>query len=256
VQFLLRLSFGLAVSMAIVPPQTVSSGFYRVHLWVLMGVNTLAALVTISGRATLTGAIVSWPLLLGLAVVTAASCYVGSVAWLFERRRLGTRILRGVALTSLLGALAATAWGSPPAGPGILLTVLDVISGGVLLGSALAAMLLGHWYLNSPTMDLAPLKRLVAFLGCAIAARVIICGVGLGLEATTNQGLSATEWTFVAFRWLAGLVGTATMAWMAWRTLRVPNTQSATGILYTGVVLVLLGELVSQLLSVDLAYPL
>jgi len=43
---------------------------------------------------------------------------------------------------------------------------------------------------------------------------------------------------------------------MTWYTLKVPNTQSATGILYAGVILAFLGELTSLLLSVDYLYPL
>ncbi|HJN07493.1 MAG: hypothetical protein QGG09_18755 [Pirellulaceae bacterium] len=46
------------------------------------------------------------------------------------------------------------------------------------------------------------------------------------------------------------------LALMAWYTLKVPNTQSATGILYAGVILTFLGELTSQLLSVDTLYPI
>jgi hypothetical protein len=104
-------------------------------------------------------------------------------------------------------------------------------------------------------MDLGPLKRLVAFIGGAVLVRIILCAVGLAITVSASQELSTTFWVFVCFRWLAGLLGTAAMAWMTWLTLRVPNTQSATGILYTGVILVFLGELVSQLLSVDLVYP-
>ena len=44
-QFLLRLAFGLAVGMAITSPQQVFSGFYRNHLYVTLGLTTLAALV-------------------------------------------------------------------------------------------------------------------------------------------------------------------------------------------------------------------
>jgi hypothetical protein len=36
---------------------------------------------------------------------------------------------------------------------------------------------------------------------------------------------------------------------MAWQTLKIPNTQSATGILYVAVIAVFLGELTAQLLS-------
>ena len=36
---------------------------------------------------------------------------------------------------------------------------------------------------------------------------------------------------------------------MSWQTLKIPNTQSATGILYVAVITTFLGELTSLLLS-------
>ena len=61
---------------------------------------------------------------------------------------------------------------------------------------------------------------------------------------------------FLALRWLAGILGVLIMAIMTWQTLKIPNTQSATGILYAGVILTFIGELVSQLLSAQATYPL
>jgi hypothetical protein len=55
---------------------------------------------------------------------------------------------------------------------------------------------------------------------------------------------------------LAGLVGAAVLTWLTWLTLRIPNTQSATGILYAGVILVFIGELTSRLMSVTTLFPL
>ncbi len=255
IQFLLRLSFGVAVAIVVVPARLVSSGFYRIQLWVLMGVNTLAALVTFSGRASLAESLANWQLVMVLAIATALLCYVGSVLWLFERRDAAAVALYGVAFASLLNAILATPWANRTTGLGISLAMVDLASGGILLGATIAAMLLGHWYLNTPKMELFPLRRLVLFMGCAIAARTLLCAVGLALELNASQVLPTAFWIFIGFRWLAGLLGTATMAWLAWLTLRVPNTQSATGILYSGVILAFLGELVSQLLSVDLLYP-
>jgi hypothetical protein len=60
----------------------------------------------------------------------------------------------------------------------------------------------------------------------------------------------------IALRWLAGIVGTAVLILMAWQTLKIPNTQSATGILYVAVITTFLGELTSLLLSAGTAYPL
>ncbi len=57
-QFLLRLAFGLAFGMAITSPQKVFSGFYRNHLYVTLGLATLATLVLArvnSGAAIVAG---------------------------------------------------------------------------------------------------------------------------------------------------------------------------------------------------------
>jgi hypothetical protein len=44
-QFLLRLSFGLAAAMLAVSPRQVTSGYYRNNSYVLLALNTLAALI-------------------------------------------------------------------------------------------------------------------------------------------------------------------------------------------------------------------
>jgi hypothetical protein len=43
---------------------------------------------------------------------------------------------------------------------------------------------------------------------------------------------------------------------MAWKTLQIPNTQSATGILYVAVIGVFTGELLGLLLSADVGIAL
>ena len=45
-QFLLRLAFGLAACMATVSPRLVSSGYFRNHLYVTLGLAAMAALAT------------------------------------------------------------------------------------------------------------------------------------------------------------------------------------------------------------------
>ena len=49
-QFLLRLSFGLALGMALTSPRQVTSGYYRNHLYVLLGLNVLATMVALAAR--------------------------------------------------------------------------------------------------------------------------------------------------------------------------------------------------------------
>ncbi len=256
IQFVFRLTFGVALAMAITPSKHVSSGFYRVHLWVLMGLNVFAALAVYSQTETLADVLTNWRLPFALAIALCVLCYVGSVIWLYEKPDLGTAVIVLVAAAALLAAMFATPWGNTNTALGITLAVLDLASSGVLMGVTLSAMFLGHWYLNTPTMELMPLKRLVIFMTCAIATRTIVSGTGLALQATPGQPLDTVFWIFVAFRWLSGLLGTFTLALMTWYTLKVPNTQSATGILYAGVILAFLGELTSLLLSVDYLYPL
>jgi formate-dependent nitrite reductase membrane component NrfD len=43
---------------------------------------------------------------------------------------------------------------------------------------------------------------------------------------------------------------------MVWETLKIPNTQSATGILYVAVIGTFVGELTGLLLSAESSYPL
>jgi hypothetical protein len=53
---------------------------------------------------------------------------------------------------------------------------------------------------------------------------------------------------WLPLRWGLGFVGPLVLAWMAWRTVRIRSTQSATGILYVAVIFCFLGELTGQLL--------
>lgn len=253
VQFLFRLSFGMALAMALTPPRLVTSGFYRVHLWVLMGCHTLAGLAIFGGDNSYDE---NHSILLALAIGLAVGSYVGAVAWLYEARTIGMPLLYAVAIVSLIAAILATDWSPSASGLGLTLGVLDIASGGWLLGATMAAMLLGHWYLNTPTMELVPLQRLVLLMALAIVLRTIVSAAGLGLTLAYGQPPEIAWWIFLGLRWLSGILGTAMLALMTWQVLKVPNTQSATGILYAGVILSFIGELTSQLLSVKAIYPL
>ncbi len=252
-QFLFRLSFGLSLSMAITPPSKVTSGYYRNHLYVLLGLNVLAALVAVTSpdRFRL------WP-----PAAAAGLSYVGAVVWLYEKRRTGIAVLLAIAATTLAGAwlsapmpvgeTVARKAESPSLDVARLLHLLDSPTSGLVLGASLAAMFLGHWYLNTPTMEIAPLERLILLIGVAIIARAIVCGLGLTMQIAIE---GFPPWPFVTLRWLSGLIGALGLCVMAWTTLKIPNTQSATGILYVGVIAVFLGELTSQLLSAQTLYP-
>jgi hypothetical protein len=259
-QFLLRLSFGLAVGMALTLPRRVSSGYYRNHLLVILGLTTLAALVLSPGA--------SWGM--WLAATAAVISYLGSVCWMVDASRAGAVLLWLVAASSLAAAFVAQSNCPEPPVPltaasgtvsapqdrsqaAATLRSISVVTSGLLLGITMATMLLGHWYLNSPGMKLAPLRRLLIAIVLAVAAQMLVSAIGLAGEW---RDLSPNWLMFVLLRWLFGLLGVLTLVGMAWKTLDIPNTQSATGILYVAVIGVFVGELVSLLLSAESTFPL
>ena len=79
VEFLFRLAAGLALGMSITSPRWVTAGFFRVHLWVAMGLSTFACAI-IALRP-------DFPARFGIAATAgcaALASYVGAVIWLYE----------------------------------------------------------------------------------------------------------------------------------------------------------------------------
>lgn len=261
-QFLLRLCFGLAVGMGITSARQVTSGYFRNHLFVTLGLATLAALVLAQTS--------TWGM--GLAVAAAVASYLGSVAWLYEARRVGMIFLWLVATTALAGALVheatsrSLAMSSETSGesapqmsnlPALakVLRPVSVVTSGLVLGTTIASMLLGHWYLNVPGMELAPLRRLLLAMTFAVGAQMTVSAIGLVSEWQTGADRSSIWTMLLVVRWF-WLVGVLPLVLMAWKTLEIPNTQSATGILYVAVIGVFVGELAALLLSAESAFPL
>lgn len=245
VQFLFRLSFGLACGMALTSPKLVSSGYFRNHLYVLLGLAVL-------------GTVVAWrsggEFSIGPPLAAAIVSYAGAVAWLYEKPRAGIAALAIVSGLALWGAWAANHTSSGELSDWVV-DLLDPLSSGLVLGWTIAAMFLGHWYLNAPGMALAPLRKLVALMGGAVLLRGLFCAATTWLAWRSGSLTRVDDWLFLSLRWLSGLIGALALVWMTWQTLKIPNTQSATGMLYVGVIATFLGELVSMLMSARTAFP-
>ena len=75
------------------------------------------------------------------AVLTASVlCYLGAVAWLYERPRLGILSLVLVAALDLIACWLNQPQTSNPTRLGEVLHALDPVTGGLLLGATMAAM--------------------------------------------------------------------------------------------------------------------
>ncbi|MFM8802853.1 MAG: hypothetical protein ACKOK8_02885 [Planctomycetia bacterium] len=257
VDFLCRFGWGLSVALVLTPAALVPAGFFRVNMLVVLGLATFAALL--SGQV-LPG--LGW-LLPAAAAVTA---WMASIAWFAERSRPG--LVLCAATAALLAAATAVVQLMPAAPPGITAlgwagstaTVAAALLSGLVTGLTVHAMLLGHWYLNAPGMRVDVLRRMidVALIAWAVQLMVAVAaavpgGTGLaaflgGTGAAAGAG-GTTTMALASLRWLAGLAGLPVLLWLSRKTLDIPNTQSATGILYVACLAAILGELTAQLLS-------
>src|SRR5207249_1461442 len=106
----------------------------------------------------------------------------------------------------------------------------------------------------APAMSIAPLRRFVRGMAGALAARAAVAAVGLaawasGLAPSTSA--EAVPLLFVLIRWGMGILGPVVATYLAWKTVEIRSTQSATGILYIATTLILIGELMALILARD-----
>jgi len=248
VDFLCRFGWGLSAALVITPAALVPAGFFRVNMLVVLGLATFAALLC--GQA---GSGLGWM----LPAAAALAAWIGSIAWYADRSRAGSLCCGACAV--LLAAATGLVAGA--GGAGLAGTPLPLISG-LVTGLTVHAMLLGHWYLNAPGMRVDVLRRMIdaalaawaVQLGATLATAVFHPGDPLSPSALVAAATSAapgghTGAALLWLRWLAGLVGLPVLLWLARETLKIPNTQSATGILYVACLAAILGELTAQLLT-------
>ncbi len=153
------------------------------------------------------------------------------------------------------------------------LYALDSLTAGLTLGGALAAMVLGHYYLNIPGLSIRHLQRLCLAFLLAVGVRAVVVGcclawhaarlrpmvqilLGNEAELTAAGGADPFILVFVIIQVLFGIIGAGVTALMAWRTSLLGATQPTTGILYVSLLMVIMGELASRYLLAITRLPL
>jgi hypothetical protein len=254
-QFCLELAFGVLFALAFVPRAPVGAGFYR-----LLGTSACLPLLVAIG-APLAAGERGWddPLVLcALPALAAYPVYSGPFrGWRFA-------LALGLALASSGAAVALSVAQGAPAGrgaAGLALAVASALATGAVAGSVGLAMVLGHWYLTVPNLDVRHLGRLNR-----VAAASMLASLGLVLASclffaeTLGAGdaplFGPTGLFHLGTRLSVGLFFPLAFAWMAASSLRFRNTRSATGILYASTVLVLIGTAVSLALQDAYGVPL
>jgi protein NrfD len=174
---------------------------------------------------------------------------------------LWTAILCGLAAV-VLQALEVSA-----SAPGLLplLTVASFISSTVLLGGACGAMVLGHWYLVVPSLNVAHLQSIVKLhIGSLVVRAVVVLAAVIiaiaswepGMGPHIERSIHSTSGIFFWQRILFGLAGPGVLSYLTWETAKIQSTQSATGILYVDFFTVIVGEVLASYLLLSTSIPL
>lgn len=241
--FSLRLGCGLSTLLVMTPVRLVPPRFFQTQCQIVLGLLVLSALDT--SRSGVRGPIL-WAL-----VGSSALSYLGAVAWGMGVHRLGLPIAALIASACAAALIDASGF---PDSEHWALSAAGRLSSAFLMGATLTAMLLGHHYITSPAMSIEPLKRFVRCVSAGLLVRAIIAGIGLWLwfsGRVGGAGSTGVSPLFLAMRWGMGVIGPAVAAALTWQTVRIRSTQSATGILYIAMTLVLFGELSAMILSRD-----
>ncbi|HEY6379213.1 MAG TPA: hypothetical protein VI316_08535, partial [Candidatus Dormibacteraeota bacterium] len=182
----------------------------------------------------------------GLALY-ALFCAVGTDA---ARRVVGVvPVVAGV----MAVVRAASAFGSPLlGGRGGLVALMPAA---LLAGSALAGMLLGHWYLISPDLSFRPLRRIVLliFVTIGLQAATIVMALLVAGPAARQQVLTDVSfWLLVV---ATGVLATAGINGLTYYFARIRANQPATAMLYVLIVASLMGVIPAHLLYFSTQVP-
>jgi hypothetical protein len=138
------------------------------------------------------------------------------------------------------------------------------LAGGLLLGALLFgavywAMNVGHWYLVSSSLPFGLLVRATEAFAALAVFRAAYAVVALGVVARGSTGEAGEalaslldpmrDGFFFWSRVLWGLVAPLVLAPFVVKTARMKSNQAATGLLYVGLVFVLVGELLASYLT-------
>jgi protein NrfD len=214
----------------------------------------------------------SEPELSGLNFIAVAALVIAETAaliyWATVGRALASirPVIVGVACGAGLIALAAQALvvTSGSAIGSKVLTIASFLSSAVLLGGASTAMILGHWYLILPSMQVSHLQSIVKIHIASMVVRIVVVVAAVlvaletwqpGLGPSFRHYITSVGGVFFWQRVLFGLGGPALLSYLTWETAKIRSTQSATGILYVDFFTVVVGEVLAKYLLLATRVP-
>jgi len=164
------------------------------------------------------------------------------VASLARLPRSGLAIAAGSAGIFSLAVLAAA--GNTRSAP---LFTAQLILASVALGAVTAAMLLGHWYLVTPKLSPAPLRRMMWLLLGALGGQALLFVVAV--TAISSGPLGGPIGWLTWLRLVAGILLPIGITILALLASRAASLQASTGLLYIGLALVMAGSIAGASLA-------
>jgi hypothetical protein len=284
---LLQLAAGIAFWTLLTPGKDLSGGFFVLHgglaaaclclSWLVSGhggflLGRGSGLVAAPAGGAAGGggldALISPGALLVAAIVTAVGATLvarmSAVPALFLFRRIFLFLSVSFSFVLLLSRTGVEPFTSRPAlGPWWL--AAGLVLGALLFGCVIWAMNLGHWYLVSKSIPFGLLVRATEAFALVALVRTALALVALGWAARLSRGSAGDalaelldpmrDGFFFWSRVLWGLAAPLVLAPFVVKTARMKSNQAATGLLYVGVVFVLVGELLAAYLTLRSGLP-
>jgi hypothetical protein len=171
-----------------------------------------------------------------LTIAFAAGCLAYLVASLASWPRAALAVATGLVGLAALVVLAA-AGGSRS----VPLFATQLVTAALALGAVNAAMLLGHWYLVTPKLSPAPLRRMMWLLIVSLVLQGLLFMLALALVGTDALagGMGWLTWLRLGVGILLP-IGITALAILA---SRAASLQASTGLLYVGLALVMAGSI-------------
>ena len=262
--FLSHLALGVVFTLVLVSREA-GVKFFRFNAGMAAILIAVAFVFRPSGAelpaAELTGGRIAW---LALAVSEVAIV----LYWATIGRTLASIRPAIVAIACVSGFVALVTQALGVAGdraPAMqVLTVASFLSSAALLGGASTAMILGHWYLVIPSMQVSHLQSIVKVhiaslvVRIAVVTAVVVMAIAMwqpGLGPSFRHYIFSVGGIFFWQRILFGLAGPALLSYLTWETAKIQSTQSATGILYVDFFTVVVGEVLATYLVVATRVP-
>ncbi len=253
-QFCLELAFGVLFALGFVASAPVGRLFYRIMAttaflplgavvvvpFLVGGVNPRDPILWTSGAALL-----AYPFVSG-----------GVRGWKWKAALAWCLLATSAAL-----AIAVSRAGLATSAGTVALGTVSALATGAVAGSVSLAMVLGHWYLTIPTLQVSHLRRLNrvtvgSMVVCLVAVAATCWLLSDEFGAAETPLLGPFGLFQLGTRLTAGLFLPLLFAWMTAGSLQYQNTRSATGILYASTILVLIGTAVSISLQDSYGFPL